>query len=333
MINLLETMGKFSKDEARIFAYLVSLIDKNKVNKLQYAIPISEMTRGWINDPDKEPNKLFELLDGLQSKHFLKIKTEGKWEYINVNNEELNKSFALIDELPHNQTLKIKMKDKDGSLKDYLTFKFISSTEYQRGNPFIVFYIPYAALPYMLYLKKTYAKNVLETALNIDDADLRILYCEEMKNKEISKVFYYDNNNPRIKLKTSVGKLLDVISLKIFELNRSNKGLHLVTQVNIELAEYMNLCGIAQTSKDAAMLHFIRDLENIYNMSIEFEWLNEDGEDDFDKNRLCSSIDFKDGFVIINLTPSFVEYIISLYDYFGCGNQVFRRCSLSDSGN
>lgn len=139
---LIENKITMTKDETRLFLAIVSLVDsKNDEFNTIYKVPVKEFAEIWGMNLDAAYYKIKAAATSLRKKDFFK---EG------INNE----------------TKKLK----------FLDTGFLSSSEYEQGSGFAEVEISSKLKPYLLELKKTYTKYILENVINLSLTSAMRLY-------------------------------------------------------------------------------------------------------------------------------------------------------------
>lgn len=117
-------------------------------------------------------------------------------------------------------------------------------------------------------------------------------------------------------LRTSTYKLLDVCTMALTDQNHyRSKDANINTIVKIPLEKYMELCGtpLTKSSKDLTRKKVKDDLENLYNISL--EWSESSGKKtkDFAKMRICTSVGIANGVISFGFSPEMASYLTNSY--------------------
>lgn len=117
-------------------------------------------------------------------------------------------------------------------------------------------------------------------------------------------------------LKTSALKLLDICTISLTNQNKYKGDIEKINPtVVISLEQYMELCGIPNTksSKDNARRKVQKDLQALYQISLEWSEKTNGKTKAFDKMRICDRVKFSNGNITLNFSKDMSKYLTQAY--------------------
>lgn len=118
-------------------------------------------------------------------------------------------------------------------------------------------------------------------------------------------------------LKTSTRKLLDLCTIVLTNQNhyRCKDVRNLKTLVQIPLNEYAKLCGkpLTEATEDKLRRTLNKDLETLYQFSLEWTEKKRGKVRDFVKMRIVSSANIIRGFIVVNFSQEMAMYLVNSY--------------------
>lgn len=128
--------------------------------------------------------------------------------------------------------------------------------------------------------------------------------------------FKLTSNGKELNWNVSTGKLLDICTIKLSQQNTYKGSKDNINPiVELSLDEYMYLLGMKATKdiKDKARKRVKRDLEILYNLSIEWKEKSKKRVKDFVKIRIATRCQFLKGTILFSFSPEMASYLTNAY--------------------